>query len=63
MNLICQDEEVFAREVSKENWNISSNSSVVGYSFNTYVLSFGYSKKANANEKYTLQDSFGCFPR
>lgn len=58
-----QGEEVFAGEVSKEDWSIPSNSFGISYNCHTDVLSFGHGEKANANEGCTLQDIFWCFSR
>lgn len=51
---VCQVEEVFTGEVSKEDRDISGDSFGIGYSLHAYVLSFGYNEKANANEGYTV---------
>jgi len=58
-----QGEEVTAGEISTEDSVISTDSSGVCSCCNTHVLSFGYSKKTNANEGYPLQISFGCLSR
>lgn len=58
-----QGEEVFAREVPEEDWNISTNSIGFSHSCHTHVLPFGYSEKTNANEEFTLQYRHRCLSR